>query len=357
MEALRETTDDASPSDEPPAAVGPTVLPVATRFQIFRYLGGLIVLLAFADPNGGLMDIPISFFLKNKLHLSAHEMATFRVFAATPLYLSFLFGLARDNWNPLGMRDRGLIAIFGFLGAALYATFAFIPVTYASLLAAVMLVTTCFLFVSSAQNGLSSTLGQQHAMSGQISAIWNIFASLPAIVALLIGGQLSNLLETHDDGAATRMLFFVGAATTALVAAYALLKPKAVFENIKREHVEAAQPFHDLRLLLRHRPIYPALGIWLLWNFAPGSTTPLQYYLQNTLNADDSSWGTWNAIFAASFIPTFLVFGALCQRVSLKKLLWWGTIVAIPQFVPLLFVHSTTGALIAAASPPRPIST
>ena len=91
------------------------------------------------------------------------------------------------------------------------------------------------------------------------------------------------------------------------------------------------------------------MTIWLLWNFAPGSTTPLQYYLQNTLHADDSVWGAWNAIFAASFIPTFLIFGYLCQRVPLGTLLWGGTLVAIPQFVPLLFVHSATGALIAAA--------
>ena len=28
--------------------------------------------------------------------------------------------------------------------------------------------------------------------------------------------------------------------------------------------------------------------------------------------------------------------------------MWWGTLITIPQFVPLLFVHSVTGALLAA---------
>jgi hypothetical protein len=32
----------------------------------------------------------------------------------------------------------------------------------------------------------------------------------------------------------------------------------------------------------------------------------------------------------------------------LKTLLLWGTVVAVPQLVPLLFIHSVTGALIAA---------
>ena len=39
----------------------------------------------------------------------------------------------------------------------------------------VVVLTTSFLFVSSAQNGLTSMIGQQHAMTGQISAVWNTF--------------------------------------------------------------------------------------------------------------------------------------------------------------------------------------
>ncbi len=74
----------------------------------------------------------------------------------------------------------------------------------------------------------------------------------------------------------------------------------------------------------------------------------MQFYLQNTLHAQDAQWGEWNAIFALSFIPTFLVFGLLCRKYKLKTLLFWGTIVAVPQMVPLLFIHSVTGALIAA---------
>jgi hypothetical protein len=35
------------------------------RLSIFFYLGILIVLLAFGGPSGGLIDIPISFFLNS----------------------------------------------------------------------------------------------------------------------------------------------------------------------------------------------------------------------------------------------------------------------------------------------------
>ena len=329
-------------------AVAPANLSPSARQSIFLYLGILIVLSAFGAPSGGLFDIPISFFLKNRLHLQAHEVANFRLAAAIPLYLSFVFGFIRDIWNPFGMKDRGLMLLFGSISAVLYALFAFTPITYLTLLAAVVLLTTSFLFVASAQNGLTSTIGQQHAMTGQISAAWNVFLSIPTFAALLIGGTLSGLLEDKNSDQAARILFLVGAAIMASIALYALWRPRDVFDNVRIENGTDGHPMKDLSRLVRHWPIYPALLIWLLWNFAPGSATPLQYHLQNDLHATDAQWGQWNAIFAASFIPTFIVYGLLCRKFPLKTLLVWGTVVAIPQMVPLLFIDSVTGALIAA---------
>jgi MFS family permease len=331
-----------------PVTVTATPLPASVRQRIFLYLGLLIVLLAFGAPFGGLIDIPISFFLKNKLHLEANEVAVFRLVSAIPLYLSFVFGFVRDTFNPFGMHDRGFMLLFGAVSAILYVLFAFTPITYTTLLLAVILLTSSFLFVASAQNGLTSMIGQQHAISGQISALWNIFMSVPALAAFLIGGYLSDLLEEAHTDEAARILFLVGAAIMVLVALYAAWRPRSVFDHVRFERETAGRPLKDLGRLARHWPVYPALLIWLLWNFAPGSVTPLQYHLQNALSAQDAQWGEWNAIFSASFIPTFLLFGVLCRKYPLRTLLFGGTVVAIPQLVPLLFMSSVTGALIAA---------
>jgi hypothetical protein len=68
------------------------VLPAGVRMRIVIYLGVLLVLLGFGSPGGGLIGLPISFLLKNKLHLEAHEMAIFGLIAAAPSYVwpSFL---------------------------------------------------------------------------------------------------------------------------------------------------------------------------------------------------------------------------------------------------------------------------
>jgi MFS family permease len=344
----RVMTMDRPAAEAAAVALASENLPPSARRSIFLYLGILIVLLAFGGPSGGLIGIPISFFLKNRLHLEARQVAHFQLIAAIPLYLSFVFGFIRDMWNPLQMGDRGFMLLFGAISAILYLGFALAPMTYWTLLLAVVALTTSFLFVASAQNGLTSTIGQQHAMTGQISAAWNVFASIPAVAALLIGGMLSGLLEDRNADQAARILFLVGAAIMTAVSLFALWKPKEVFERVRAERGSGVHPVKDIKRLFGHWRIYPPLLIWLLWNFAPGSVTPLQYHLQNTLHATDAQWGQWNAIFAASFIPTFIVYGFLCRRFPLRTLLWWGTIVAVPQMVPLLFIHSVEGALISA---------
>lgn len=342
--------DDGSLTLTTPTAVAPTVLPDRDLQKILVYLGALIMLLAFGAPFGGMIDIPVTFFLKNKLNLSAHEVAGFRLIAAVPLYLSCLFGFARDSWNPFGIKDRGFMMLFGSVSIVLFLIFACTPVTYATLLGAILLLTSSFLFISSAQAGLTSTIGQQHAASGQVSAVWNIAGSLAAGSALVAGGAVSEWLEPSNVEEAAHILFAGAAAVMALMVAYAAWRPKVVFDHVRAEPGAEAQPLASLGRLLRHRPIYPALLIWLLWNFAPGATTPLQFYLQNTLHATNAEWGQWDGIFTASFVPTFIVFGLLCRRFTLRTLLVWTTVLAVPQMVPLLFIHSVPGALVAAAA-------
>jgi len=325
----------------------PAPLPLAVRWKILGYIGVLIILLGFGSPSGGLIGLPMSFFLKNRLHLKAHELAIFSLISHIPVYVAFLFGFARDRWNPFGMRDRGFIVLFGAVSAVTYSAFAFITPTYATLMAAYLMVATSFLFIGAALRGLMSTIAQQNVMTGQASAAWNIFEGLPALAALLIGGLLSDVMESDKAGGA-RLLFLTGAGVMTLVALYGFFRPASVFEHVRSERLTGVEPWSEVKRLLKHKAIYPALAIWMLWNFAPGSATPLQYYLQNTLHGKDAQWGQWNAIFGVSFVPTFLIFGLLCRRFPLKTLLLWGTIIGIPQFIPLLFVHSMAGAMLAA---------
>ena len=127
------------------------------------------------------------------------------------------------------------------------------------------------------------------------------------------------------------------------------VKPRSVFgQAYDQPQAKGTTLAGDVKRLLKHRAVYPAVLIMFLWCFAPGSNTPLQYYLTDKLGASDAVYSYFNAIFAGAFVPTFLLYGFLCKRVALNKLLWRGTIVALPQMIPLAFIHSANVALVMA---------
>jgi hypothetical protein len=87
-------------------------------------------------------------------------------------------------------------------------------------------------------------------MSGQVSAVWNIFASVPTVGALLIGGTLSDVLEERNVEEAARILFLIGATIMALLAIYAAWRPASVYDNVRNEHGPATLPLDDVKRLM-----------------------------------------------------------------------------------------------------------
>jgi Na+/melibiose symporter-like transporter len=180
-------------------------------------------------------------------------------------------------------------------------------------------------------------------MSGRLSALWNIVGSIPAIAGAAASGWVAEHLPP-------RQTFLLLAAFMALVFLFGLIKPRAVFEHAyDLPQARGVNLWGDIKRLLTQRAVYPAVLIMFMFQFSPGSSTPLQFYLTNNLHASDEMYGYFNAIFAASFIPVFFLYGYICRFVSLKKLLWWGMIITVPQMVPLAFIHTAGQALLLAA--------
>ena len=307
------------------------------------YFGWLTLFIYLATPAGALVDIQTSYVLKNELHATATQISTFRLVTGIPVYVAFVFGLARDQWNPLGLRDRGYFLIFAPMTALACVWMAYSGFSYTGLLAGTLMAMLAFRFVAAAYQGLIALVGQEKLMSGRLSALWNVIGSVPVVAGAFASGYVSDHLAAAEA-------FFLVAIVNLLIVALALWKPPSVFGQIYDRPLARATDFvGNVRRLVRHKAVYPAVLICFLWNFAPGSATPLQFYLTNELHASDSVYSYYNGVFAAAFVPTFLLYGYLCKRVALNRLLWWGTIIAVPQMVPLAFIHSADLALVLAA--------
>ena len=319
------------------------------RLRLLAYAGVPILIINFAAPYVGVLNLPIIFFLKNRLHLSAHETAQFNLIVAIPLFAGFVFGFIRDRWSPFAAGDRGHLVVFGLASAAVYAAMAFAPPTYAMLLGGVFLVTVLLQFVAGAAAGLASGVGRHHAMAGQMSTVMNATTLAPQVIATLLGGLLSGLLEGAGAATAARVLFLVGAGLMLVMTAFGAFGPRRLFDDARA----GAEPHRltlgaDIARLLRTRAIYPVLAIQLLWQFAPGAGLALQYHLANDLHASDAQVGAVYAIFYGGFLPVYALYAWLAQRLRLRTLLWIGAVLAVPQMASLLFIRSAQGALLAA---------
>jgi MFS family permease len=322
-------------------AVGVEPEPVAAgeRLWLLGLSGVPLFLFNFAAPYLPLIAVPMLFFLKNRLHLGASQTALFALITSIPLFLGFVFGFIRDRWSPFGLGDRGHLLVFGLLTAAIYLAIAYLPPTYPVLLIGGILATASIQLVYGAANGIATTIGRKHAITGQMSTAVNVANTIPVAVAFLAGGALSGALEHGDAVQAARTLFLTGAAFLIAIAAFGALGPRRLFEE-GRSEPEVLNPLADIRRLARSWPVYPALVVQLLWQFAPAAGAALQYHLSGDLHATDAQVGQFFAVFYGSFIPTFVVYGFLAQRFSLTVLMWVGALMAVPQMAPLLFIRT-----------------
>src|SRR6185437_6546165 len=101
-----DSTSHAAPPVQNPGSLGDTSAQSGTG-QTLTYFGLLTLFVYLANPALYLVDIQTSYMLKNQLHAAATEVSTFRLITGIPVFVAFIAGLARDMWNPLGLRDRG----------------------------------------------------------------------------------------------------------------------------------------------------------------------------------------------------------------------------------------------------------
>ncbi|HEX3918321.1 MAG TPA: MFS transporter [Caulobacteraceae bacterium] len=313
-----------------------------TRREVFLYFGLLTFLVYLASPHSYLLDVASAYFLKNQLHATASQISMFRVLTAAPIYVSFLFGLTRDLWNPLRRRDRGFLLIFAPVAAAIFLEMAALGLSYTSLFVGMIMAMIAYRFIAAAYQGLMALTAQEQLMSGRLSALWQIISMVATFVAGVAGGWVVGKLTYAET-------FVLMAALTLLIGLIGLWKPRAVFERAyDRPQARSLDFLGDLKRLVNHRAVYPPVIIILLFQFSPGLNTPMQFYLSNTLHAPDAVYGEFNGLISASFIPAFILYGFLCRRFSLKTLLWAGSILTVPQMIPLAFIHSGNQALMLA---------
>jgi hypothetical protein len=309
--------------------------------RLLLYFGLMSLLVNVVNP-GFLLDIPTSYMLKNTLRASASQISGFRLLTGIPFYLGFVFGMARDLWSPFGRRDPGYFLLFVPVMALVLGSMGLSRTTYTGLLIGMLAATISYSFLFAAFQGLMALIGQEALMSGRMSALSNIFLFLSVGAAYFASGFMTEYLTP-------RQIFLMVLILTVTLSVFGFWKPRSVFSHTYDDpHAKGTHFLGDLKRLLKHRAIYPVVLINLLWNFTPGSYTPMQFFLTNQLHASDAIYADFAGLYNLFFLPSVLLYGFLCTKFPPRKLLWWSVIVGVPQFIPMAFVHTGRQALLTA---------
>lgn len=306
---------------------------------VVLYFSSLTILLNLCSPSGTLLDLATAYMLQIRLHASALQVSFFRLVTGLPLYGALVFGLMRDLWSPLGLRDRGYLRVFAVVAVSALVWLATTDLTYGALTGAVFLLGCAFMLMIAAQQGLMALVAQERLMSGRLAALYSFCAFLPFIVGAFFAGAAVEHLTPRE-------IFATLAILTALIGGFSYIRPRSVFEHVYDQPAAICSTLSgDLRRFVRHRAVYPAVAMMFFWQFAPAQQTVLQYYLVDELHAPASTYGYWTGSYYIAFLPAFFVYGYLCQRMSFGRLGACSLFLSIPTYLLLPMVHSSQGAL------------
>jgi hypothetical protein len=213
--------------------------------------------------------------------------------------------------------------------------------TYSGLLIGMLAAMISYSFLFAAFQGLMALIGKEALMSGRMSALSNIFLFLPVGAAYFASGFMTEHLTPHQ-------IFLMVLVLTTTLIVFGFWRPRSVFSHAYDNPHAKRTHLGDLKRLLKQRAIYPVVLINLLWNFSPGSFTPMQFFLTNQLHASDAIYADFLGLYNLFYLPPILLYGFLCTKFPSRRLLWWSVIVGVPQFIPMAFVHSGRQALLMA---------
>ncbi len=307
------------------------------RLKIYAYIGFLFLVIPFISIWG----TSAKYFLKDTLHLKPEATAGFLFYVHFPAYLGFLFGFVRDRWSPFRLRDQGMLLLFSGISTFFLFATSLVSASFISLAILYIISAIVAQFLGAATQSLTSVIGQEHRMTGRLSAVWQAAAGVPVLFVSLIAGDLAEQMRFQN------VLMLAGAISLG-VFLFCLWRPREVYDAAEDAAVMKRNLLADVSILAKTKALYPVVALLFLWNFTPGVGTPIQYYLSDTLHGGPKDFGKFNAIFSGCFIPTYLLYGYLCTKFRLPPLLWVCTVIAVPQILPLLLVKDANTAMIAA---------
>ena len=282
--------------------------------------------------------LPLQYLLKNDLHVSKTQMASFFFLCGLAWYFKPFAGILTDAFPLFKTRRRHYMMFASFFAMLSWVAIIFVPKTYSSLLYTTIIINVFMVMASTVTGAYLVEAGQAIKATGRLTALRQVVQNFCSLVQGPFGGWLA-------ASAATGSLVKTGAINGGLVlsilpVAYLFLREKPV-ASAKAE-VVFANAGQQLKTIFTSGTLWFALLFIGLYYFSPGFSTPLFYKQTDELKfkpTDIGLLGTWAGAFG---ITAALLYGFLIKRVNIRFMLFGGIFLAGMGTLLYLFYNNYT---------------
>ena len=285
---------------------------------------------AVAQP-GGLINQPLTFYLKEALGWKADEVAAFLSVMILPLVIRPLYGLVSDSLPLFGYKRKSYLVVVNagvVLGYLALAATGNPSLIFAALLGVALLMAAG----STIAGAIMVEHGKRSGLSGTLINQQWLWFNVAAVFVSAGGGFIA---QHGTASVGYRLAAVVAAAGPCLIALSCWSLVSEQRQTSSRPPLRAG--LEAIRSAGRSRQLW-IVGIFLvLYNFSPGLGTPLYYHMTDKLHFEQHFIGALGSAAAVGAIGGALVFERLQRRLSLRQLLVLSiALAAVGHFAYLL---------------------
>ena len=308
------------------------------RLMIFF---ALVYLAEGIGQTDGLVAQPLNYYLKQVYQWTPVQIAGFITVLNLPWFIKPLYGLVSDFVPLFGYRRKTYLIAANAGAAAAY--FLILQVSSPGSLVFLLLLTAYGMAIASTLCGaLLVENGQKFdACSAFVNQQW-LWFNVATIFTSLAGGFLIQWLTPLSAVHAAAGL--AGLAPLLVIAGCFLFideeKSTVSLEGLK-------DSFSGLVDALKSRHLWVISGFLLFYYFSPGISTPLYFYMTDTLKFSQPFIGALGSIQAGGWIAAALLYAAFLQHLTLKTLLNLSIVAGVLATLAFAFLSGTATAIVA----------
>lgn len=299
----------------------------------------LALLFAVVYFSQGMYYVPnqvLTLTLKEKLGLSASQVATFGWITLLPWIIKPVYGLLSDSFPLFGYRRKSYFLLTSALATGAALGLGVVQPTYWTLVLLIGTLGLGIAFTDVLTDAMMVENGKPLGLTGAFQSVQWAGINTATILVGLIGGYLAERRDLH-------MAYLVSALFPFLAFVMGAAFIHEARARARRDEIREA--WRGIRSAVRDRTMWVVAGFVFFWTFSPSIGIPLFYYQTDALKFSQQFIGLLGSLTAAASIVGAAIYAPLSRRVPLQRLIVWSIGISVAGTLAYLLYHDKASAL------------